>query len=487
MAQLLFLAGLYAVGVMFGLLFKHQLPVVLIASTGFLWGALIWVSGGLILLTASIPYTPLSMFLLMIGLGVGLGLIHVRNKTWQLSRTELKELLPIVLIVLLGLILAGMYNFSIASTDSIIYIIAGRIAYEGFSSGVVKELSLRGVFLPELQSASVFLGMDYLYALQPMFLLSFVLVNFSLCKRIISHILADDRLAWQLSVLGNLIYFSTYFIVFQAFYIHNSMISAVYLFLAVGGFWLAAKEKNQGWMTIGILALLGFSLARTEAPLFAIILLALVVSSGQFSYRILLRSTLPYLFSLTAWYLYLLGRMGEGTYILDPARTLVIIGTLVSFSLLVLLSEQQWIKRLVVPHLPKFMIGSILLLLVFQFIQNPDHMALSFWNTVKNLLYSGRWGITWLMALLLVMIVAGGPRVSREYLFYYGISSFFSLLLAISYFRVPYRLGWGDSANRMSTHILPIILMFILMKIAQALSGAVFMKRSPLTDGEENR
>lgn len=471
--QVLFLFGLYGFGLFFGLLFKRQLPVALISLTGFLWGALAWVIGGVLILAASLPYTPVSMGLLFIFLMIGFGTIHARNKTWRLARRELLTILLIAAAFLLVLVLASLFNFSTTSQDSIAQISTGRrIAYEGFSSPVIEELSLRGIYLPQLHSASVFLGDDYLYAAQPAFAFSFVLIFVYLTRRIIGHLSSHRHLAWLLSLSSGLILFSTYFIVFQFFYIHNNLISALYLYFAVCAFWLAAVEERGTWAILGIIALLGFSLARNEAPIFALIFLVLVVSSKRISFRVRLRSMLPYLVVLILWYLYLLLEMGQGTKILDPGKTLLIIGTLAAFGCLVLLSELKWIKSLVLPHLPKVMLGTLLVLLVVMAILKPNHMILSVWIIINNTLEAGGWGITWLIFGFLLVLSMAGPRLPWEEIFFVGISSFVALLLALVYFRNPYRLGWGDSANRMLTHILPIIILYVSMKAAEGFSGS---------------
>jgi hypothetical protein len=487
MVQVLFLFGLYGFGLYFGLLFKRQIPCALIGSTGFLWGALFWVVGGILLQVLTLPYTPASMAILFLLLGIGLSILHARNKTWQLTRREVTCLLPLALVFLLVLVLASQFNFSVTSQDSIALISTGRrIAYEGYSSAIIEELSLRGAYLSQLQSASVFLGDDYLYAAQPAFAYAFALSYFYLSHRIMGHLLSNKRLALALSFLTSLVLFSTFFIVFQIFYIHNNLISAVYLFIGVSAFWLAPVEDKNSWVMLGVLALLGFSLARNEAPIFALIFLVPVISAGQIPYRIRLRSILPYLVTLILWYSYLLARMGAGTKILDPEKTLVIIGALAAFGILVIFSEHQWIKRFLLPHLPRIMLGALLLLLVLMAIQKPEHMKFSVYAFIKNFLGYGWWGITWIIFSFLLVFSLAAPRIPREEIFFYGITSFVSTLLALSYFRNPYRLGWGDSANRMFTHVLPILILYVLMKTAQGLAGtAVFEKKTMNTQDEE--
>ena len=78
--------------------------------------------------------------------------------------------------------------------------------------------------------------------------------------------------------------------------------------------------------------------------------------------------------------------MGEGTLILNPERTLVIISSLISFGILVVLSELRWIKRFLLPILPKIMLGLLLLILVFMVVQKPEHMMKSLTVLIKNMI-----------------------------------------------------------------------------------------------------
>ena len=482
MSQVLFLMGLYGFGVYFSLLFTRQLAVLLIGISGFLWGALFWVLGGMTLLMLQLPYTSASMAILFIILVIGISLLHFKNKTWQISRREMIYLITMALVFLGVLILASQYNLSIASTDSIIYIVTGRrIPYEGFSQSVMVELADRGGFLPLLQSASVFLGDDYIFAAQPAFGLSLAGIYFYLTQRILGHLLNDKRLALSLSILSGLVLFSTYFVVFQTFYIHTNIICAVYLFLSVCGFWLASVEEKDSWVIVGMISLLGFSLARLESPVFALPFLVLLISWGKIPYRILLVSILPYLTYLIIWYLYLSRGVGDVDLTLDQPRTLAVIGVLAACIILVLFSKVNWIKRWVLPHLPMIMLGVLVLVVAIMFIQKPEHMYTSMKVILKNVLESGRWGITWVVFSFLVFISLFWPGSLREAYFFYGISSFLLLLLAISYFRVPYRVGWGDSANRMLTHILPILILYGLINLPQGISGWGIHEKSMTT------
>lgn len=472
--QVLFLLGLYTLGVLTGLLFKKHIPVVFICLTGFLWGSLIWVIAGVSFLIVSMPYSALNMLLLAITILIALTIIHIRRGTWRLTRSEITWFVGVMLAFAIVVSVATQYNFSVASYDSIAQIMLGRnIANHGFTESVTRELASWGVFLPLLQSASVFLGDGYLYAAQPAFAFTLLLTFFYLSQRAARQSFSEVRVALALALLATLALASTYFMVFQAFYIHNGLIAATYLFVAIVTFWLALCERNNVWLIFAILALTGYSISRTEAPLFALIFLALVVSTGQISYRVRLAFSLPYLIILVLWYLYLLRIMGAGTDILDPKKTLVIIGSLTAFCILIGLSYYRWVERYFLPILHIFMLGVLLLILMVMFILKPEDMQISMTAIWQNMIINGRWGATWLILLGLLVFGLIQPRFSYERLFSYGIPLFFALLLALGFMRAPYRLGWGDSANRIITHIIPIIFLYTLLKYGHGMHASI--------------
>ena len=159
---------------------------------------------------------------------------------------------------------------------------------------------------------------------------------------------------------------------------------------------------------------MGFSLARLESPVFTLPFLVLLISYGKVPYRIRLVSMLPYLISLIIWYFYLLRGVGNVDLTLDQTRTLAVIGVLAACIFLVIFSEVNWIKRWVLPHLPKIMLGVLVFVVAFMVIQKPGHMYTSMKVTLKNVLESGRWGITWIVFALLFLFSLIGSGFQDE-------------------------------------------------------------------------
>jgi hypothetical protein len=419
------------------------------------------------------------MLLFLITVLISLLIISIRQGIPHLTRSDFFWFVGVMVAFVIVVSVASRYNYSIASYDSVAQIMLGRdIANHGFTELTTNDLASWGVFLPLLQSASVFLGDGYMYAAQPAFAFTLLITFLYLSQRVARQSFYGIYAATAISLLATLTLASTYFMVFQVFYIHNGLIAATYLFVAITTFWLALSERNNIWLIFAMLALLGFSISRTEAPLFALIFLSLLISSGQIPYRIRLTATLPYLIILVLWYLSLLRVMGGGTDILDPTKALAIVGLLIAFGVLVGLSYYRWVEFYLLPALPMIMLGVFLVGLVLLFILKPMDMQTNLTAILMNMFDSGRWGITWHILLGLLVLGTIQPRFNNEKLFFYGIPLFFALLLALGFMRLPYRLGWGDSANRIITHIMPIILLYTVIKYSQGNHGEKQIERN---------
>jgi hypothetical protein len=85
----------------------------------------------------------------------------------------------------------------------------------------------------------------------------------------------------------------------------------------------------------------------------------------------------------------------------------------------------------------------------------------------ENAVRSGQWGATLIGLPALVVIAAFALRVRFPTLWYVPVFGFVPLIYVMAYFRKPYRVGWGDSANRMMTHILLLAVMFVALAATQ--------------------
>jgi len=464
--QMIFLLGLHLFGVLFGLLFKKHIPFPFICITGFLWGALIWVVTAVLLLTISVAYSPMNMGLLLTVIIVTLIITHISRNTWQLNYTELAWLMGTIFVYFFVVSITIQFNYSWPTHDSAVQIMLGRvIAQDGYVYWPQAGIVSYGLFVPLLHSASIFLGQDYLWAVHPVFAFSFFLSFCYLCWHATKKGTTDDYKEIFMVLLISLSLFTAGLMFIQVFYIHNSFISATYLFIAVGSSWLALRDQNNAWLIFTMAALTGFSLARIEAPLFAIAFLSLLINTGNFSYKLRLYIILPYLIFMIIWYFKLM--LFTHSYydiILNPRNAVALLALLISFGAFLIGSRLHWVEHFVLPKLHILMIGVLLITLGVFFVQQPEHMLKCVINTIKNAYYYGNWGPIWIYLFVLLLLSIAQPRMANDTFISLFIIAFFLLLFSLGAMRTPYRLGYGDSGNRMLTHILPIICLYILIK-----------------------
>ncbi|MCW8929224.1 MAG: hypothetical protein OQL19_03175, partial [Gammaproteobacteria bacterium] len=83
----------------------------------------------------------------------------------------------------------------------------------------------------------------------------------------------------------------------------------------------------------------------------------------------------------------------------------------------------------------------------------------------SNILYDfGRWGVLWKTLIILALLSLVWPKIKNEAFLSYGILFYFILIFLFSFARIPYLSSWGDSSNRMLTHLVPIIIFFFALK-----------------------
>ncbi len=344
------------------------------------------------------------------------------------------------------------------SFDSIEQVVIGRaLAQTGFANEAGTLLASWGVLLPLVQSAGVLVGADVLTAMQPLLWLS-----------MIGTLIAS---AWQMSKRGRAwaavasvaLVATPYLSIFQSAYIHNSLVSAVFLLIFMAAAVMAARQQQPAWLQLAFLGLLGFTLARTEAPLFAALALVLVASwfEGEALWLRFRALTMAYVAVAVVWCVTLSLLIGTGSDIMNPARVGVLAAVLVAAAALIaspanpiIIGLRQWS--------PAIIMVVALAAVALGYAWKPEHTLENMRAIESNLFFTGRWaGAWWIVALVLPLLIAlDAGRSMRVFVAF--IVAFSSLVILLGIMRVPYRLGWGDSANRIFTHLLPIMGLWIM-------------------------
>jgi hypothetical protein len=95
---------------------------------------------------------------------------------------------------------------------------------------------------------------------------------------------------------------------------------------------------------------------------------------------------------------------------------------------------------------------------------DPVGYSATILSTSSNMTISVPWGIFWVVTLTLVFSPLAISRDEIGARTKYLIVAYIALTLALGGLRTPYRLGWGDSANRMMIHIVPLVTFFLIQQ-----------------------
>ena len=467
MSQIGLLFGIYIVGLLFGMLFVQRIAAAYLVSAAFLFGAVFFTLYSLLLLAFRLPYTMTALILFVAAGILILGLLNLIRGTFR-EITRENNIYPWLLglaACAAVLIFARDNNLSIATSDSFAYILNGRtLAINGLNPQSAGWLSSFGVMLPVLQASSIALDESYLYALSPLLGITLLATSGVLIYQGAQQYTAQRYLARLIAVVSVLVLGSSNFVIFHTFYVHTNILEAAFLVNAVGNAWLGLAQKKRSWLALSLVAWLGFSLGRPEAPLVALLFLTLMISCNVFPWRISLALYLPYLIVVSLWLVLLGYLIGSGSTFLTPMRIALFLLAYLGAAVMVLLGEVRWGQRLLSWY-PWLLVGGLAFSLVLMFVTRPAHMLESSVSLFTNLFtLSGRWGAIWYGIAILSLLALRQRKLPNERIFAAGIPAFILLVLGLSYLRIPYHANWWDSANRMMLHVLPVWLVYLAVK-----------------------
>jgi hypothetical protein len=357
-------------------------------------------------------------------------------------------------------------NLVLMTHDSHIFVIFGRtIAHRGeLPPDLFAMLDEWGVFQVVAQSLVTLTTVDFLYAL-PLFLgLSFVPVfALSLWHGLGAHGAPVARRA-LLVALATVALFTNAMILFHVAYLHSNMGTAVYLFGFVVLFWLAEVEDDPSYLPVAFLCLIALALQRTETPIVALLFLALTVPQSALPRAALTRGMIEFTVVVGLWFEVLAHHVTTETAFLTPTRCRIIWGALVLGLGWWLLSDRPFLRKLN-RVLPFVIAGLAAAALAAAFAAEPGHMWLSFGRWTDALLDVPHWGSFWTLVPLLALVALLAPAPRFRHVFVIGIPVFFAFVLLLALGRDPYFTRVDDSANRMTIHVVPLLVWYLALKV----------------------
>lgn len=472
MWQWAFAVLLYVSGLVFGVTFK-KIPFPFVLLSGLLWGSVVWAVSallGMVFIRFLLPYNVLLFAVVIL-------LARVLTHLDALHSLTFKKISWMALAVIFfgtAARLAVIYNFTTIGPDSLAFIYNGKQLYQsGLIDVTISELIVRGVFLPLIQSASAILSRSYVSVFAPLMALSLIAMFAYLTGYGVSKFLHNRWLVVLIAFVASACLAGVPLVISHIFYIHVNLPSATFFIVAVLCFWLSYLEDNSQWFVLGMLALLGFTMLRIEAPMFAIAVIFPLFGKEATYQKERLGALVPYLVFEVAYYSFLAYLLiGKSTHILNPMRALLVVLVYAAAIGYLLLSHTAIIQKTIHRHLVALMFIGLILALGVSYFSNPVAMKSAVSSIVINLFVSGYWGVTWFFlvpAMLVLMLTARFPG-ENDLLVITG--SFFLVLFLIDFQAYPQHfLNAGDSANRIMLNILPVTIAYIAVKWGFLLSS----------------
>ncbi|MCA9926123.1 MAG: hypothetical protein KC421_27315 [Anaerolineales bacterium] len=480
MVHILFPSLLYSIGLI-PILFNRnkQISPAFFGWTAFAWGSLLWVVAFIFCLYLSIPYTLINIMTLIV-IMLAIAGILLRGSTQLPGRNELKKIWPAATLFFFTMAMAHLFDLGRASPDSLMQLLlANELTAVQIAERTLAEFGYWGPMLAALHAPAAWFGYAYVTTLQAAFSITMIgsLGYFSYRGLMQRKMLpAQARLV---AILVAVFLLTVPFVNFQFYYIHNNIVAAMYLLIGVGALWLGLTNKSRTYHRISILAFLGFSLTRTESILFAVVILAIALSSDRFPDRDWLIVLLPFTLFLAGWQLWLFFVARPATHILTPERILILLGVTISFYLTIVVKGIPLLNRLLIRHLHQIMILVFVLATIIMLFVDPEHVFLSIKFLFLNLLTEGWswWGIVWWIVVAWLLSFPYASSIPQERLFAFGIVGYFMLLMVVGFAHGPGHLGWSSSPNRMYLHILPVIFLYLTLKTAPLMMSNGWVSR----------
>ncbi len=472
-SDILFSLFLYGMGLLPAWLARSETVKAFIGWTAFAWGALAWTIAAIICLMLPLQMTLSNVLYIFVLLWLLFFVWQRRHFSRPTLRGTLKQTTVPFAVFSFVICFAAVLNVTAMTADSLVQLlVANELALEPQQSEYIYEFGYWGPALIMLQAPARWLGLAYFDTLQPAFVVTLLGALFFVSRTSLRAKGVNGAVSNAMSAMATLLLISTPLLLFYAVYVHNNIVVAMYLLIGVSAFWLALKKGNELLFYLAILALLGVSLARTETVLYATVFIIGMLSLGVFSPKQWLNGILVYVVVLLSWNIWLIANVAPATHILTPERIGVVLLAIGAVAMFILLWRLGVMHRLVAPNLHRLLLCALTLAVAGLVLLDATHFSRTGYIFLYNLFTYGSlwWGVTWWLLAAAFLLLFRRAAISYERLFVVGIAGYLLVLLLISYLH-PFRLGWGDSANRAFLHVLPITVYYLTLKGGAAITA----------------
>ncbi len=419
----------------------------------------LFVSLGLVIVTGTLDPG------LAIGLAVVLGGVGLVAATFlgTLSWADLKGLGLTVAIAAVTVVAARVIHLTRVSPDSLRYLLAAGdlLKPDALSEMHRADLLIRQIGLPSLHAMFDLIDRRYMASIAPLF----GVYGLGLFVWFVSSVTAGEtaRSRRWLLLSSTLFLVTSNRLVYDSFYINTHIQMASFMLIAVVGFWLAVTRESTGWALSAGISMAAMVLLRPEAPLVvAVILVALAASRANWPVRVL--AVFPVSAVMAMWYgvvLWEWANYGDLISITAP-----VFGSLIAVFgsvLVVVLTGNRRLRDMARLVDVVALVGIAGLVAVFG-VKTPQVLIDSLVSTAQNLTYHGLWLLTWCAAVALLLVALVVQRIDESRLWSVPIVGFGLLFWLLPLIREgAWRVGAGDSGNRILAHILSVVVGFLVL------------------------
>jgi hypothetical protein len=461
MAEIAIVATLSLAGVGVLAPVQHRLPRPAVVAMAFPVGAAAYLFVVTVLVSLGRSLEP--GFALALTAAVGIGAIGAAAARRSVG---LDFVVSAVLAVGVAAGLAWLFrtvHLTRLTIDSMRYLLASLDLQRpgGIEEVFRPDLLKRQLGLPALHALSGLTDRRYLASIGPLYGISGIgFLGWLVWSRTLAW---DLRRRWLLTVTAVAFLLAANRLLYDLFYVNTHIEVASLLVIGVAGMWLALVDDEPAWAVPAGLCLAATLLFRPEAPLVAaIVLIPLAASRAGWATRWAFLA--PVLALTGLWYgVVLWSHAIDGS---EVSLTAPVFGNLVAVALVAGLVLAGGLRRwAVLPRLAQraMLPGLALAIAVFAAI-DPSVLFESLGATAINVGKYGLWLFTWTVAVPLMAMALLVHRFRESRVWTDSIIGFALLFFLLPYVRESaWRVGSGDSGNRILAHILLVAVAFLVL------------------------
>lgn len=353
------------------------------------------------------------------------------------------------------------------SNDSLQYLLNGSlIASNNITIASTSLLPKRLIGVPELHAVANLGGEYYVQSITPLIsVLVLALLGWMLWESLSTRL---NKRALLLLIGGGLLFLvSMNRFVFHAFYLNGHLLFALFMLVVVGGGWMLVSTdavNKTALVTAMSLAVGALVFVRAESSILIVLMLLPIIVDGSVSrfHRSILLAVLGV--ATIAWQSFMAAvYLAQGLSISFEIWGLLGFGVAI-LAVIPLLKWNALMKRgrllLVLAEVLLWLALAVLAL------REPQILKESLTATFENaILGAGSWGFS-LIFIIALLVLASFIAVPNRVNLRFPLTSFIPLGFLLAYLRdAAYRVGDGDSLNRMWIQLIAVALFYVIIAI----------------------